>query len=117
MVHTEHYLAKFVALLAMITAGFTYAADTDIKQGKELAWDRSRGNCLACHAMEGGDQAGNIGPPLLLMKTRFPERQVLWDRIYDARDANELTRMPPFGAHGILSKEEIDKIVAYLYSL
>ncbi|MFN3786467.1 MAG: hypothetical protein ACK4RS_06460, partial [Thiothrix sp.] len=35
--------------------------------GKELAFDRSIGNCLACHMIEGGDLPGNIGPPLVGM--------------------------------------------------
>lgn len=111
----RQFFATMLALLLLAVAASVSAAD--VEEGKRLAWDRSKGNCLACHAMQGGDQAGNIGPPLIAMKARFPDREVLWNRIYDARSANEITRMPPFGEHGILTYEEIDKIVDYLYKL
>jgi len=48
-----------------------------IEQGRDLAFKRSKGNCLACHYIEGGELMGNYGPPLLAMKARFPDREVL----------------------------------------
>jgi len=111
----KQFIAGIIALLMLAMAAFASAGS--VEEGKKIAWDRKLGNCLACHAMQGGEQAGNIGPPLIAMKSRFPNREALWDRIYDAREANEGTRMPPFGVHGILTYEQIDKIVDYLYSL
>ena len=32
--------------------------------GQKLAFDRSKGNCLTCHEIKGGDAPGNVGPPL-----------------------------------------------------
>ncbi len=88
-----------------------------LEEGKALAFDRKKGNCLACHMIEGGDMPGNIGPPLVVMKARFPDRAVLRAQIWDATKANPDTIMPPFGRHEILSEEELDKVVDYIHSL
>ena len=37
----------------------------DIAEGKKLAFDRKKGNCLACHMIDDGELAGNSGPPLI----------------------------------------------------
>lgn len=92
------------------------AADI-VKQGKEVAFDRKKGNCLACHMIEDGASPGDIGPPLVAMKTRFPDKAKLREQIYDPMIANPGTRMPPFGKHKILSDGEIDAIVEYIYTL
>lgn len=86
-------------------------------KGKEIAWNHKKGNCLACHAMAGGNLPGDIGPPLVAMKARFPDRKKLFDQIYDATKRNPSTRMPPFGRHKILSNADIEAIVDYLYTL
>jgi sulfur-oxidizing protein SoxX len=94
------------------------AADAEtIKMGKEAAYDRRKGNCLACHMMDDGVSPGDIGPPLIAMKARFPERAKLRAQIWDAEASNPSTRMPPFGKHQALSEAEIDAIVDYLYTL
>ena len=88
-----------------------------VEQGKQAARDRKRGNCLACHAMADGTLPGNIGPPLVAMKARFPDKAVLRTQIWDATKKNPNSMMPPFGRHGILTEEEIDNIVEYVYTL
>lgn len=117
---------KYTALAALtfLTASLSLApqiasaasAET-VKAGKEVAFDRKKGNCLACHQAGDGVSPGDIGPPLLAMKARFPDRAKLREQIYDSRIANPDTRMPPFGAYGILSDSEIDAIVDYLLTL
>jgi sulfur-oxidizing protein SoxX len=92
------------------------AADV-IDLGKEIAFDRKKGNCLACHLMDDGASPGDIGPPLVAMKARFPDRATLRAQIWDAQVANPATRMPPFGKHQALSEKEIDAVVDYLYTL
>ena len=79
--------------------------------------DRSKGNCITCHALEDGKLPGNLGPPLMGMKARFPEVDILRSQIWDSTERNPDSRMPPFGRHGILDREEIDLIVEYLYTL
>ncbi len=88
-----------------------------LEQGKNLATERGKGNCLACHSIEDGQLPGNLGPPLLAMKVRFPDRERLRRQIHDASSNNRHSRMPPFGRHQILTAEEIQLIMDYLYTL
>lgn len=88
-----------------------------VDEGKAIAFDRKKGNCLACHQIEGGDLAGNIGPPLLAMKARFPDKAKLRDQIWDATKTNPNTIMIPFGRNEVLTETEIDKVVEYIYTL
>jgi len=101
-------------LLAPVSAS---AEETVVDKGKALAFDRKLGNCLACHAIEGGELPGNIGPPLISMKLRYPDKSALRAQIWDATVRNPNTIMPPFGRHNILSEEQIDQIVEYIYTL
>ncbi len=93
------------------------ASEATVAEGKKLAFNRKKGNCLACHAIEGGALPGNIGPPLVAMKARFPDAAVLRAQIWNASAANPDTIMPPFGRHQILSDDEIDKITAFIHTL
>lgn len=88
-----------------------------VEQGKELAFDRKKGNCLACHQIAGGELAGDIGPPLVGMQARFPDKAKLRAQIWDPTIANINSMMPPFGRHKVMSDDEIDKVVEYIYSL
>ena len=101
--------------LAPVAASADEASATDV--GKKLAFNRKKGNCLACHQIAGGKLAGNIAPPLVAMKARFPDKAKLRAQIYDPTKANPNTVMPPFGPHAILSDKEIDQIVEFIYSL
>lgn len=88
--------------------------------GQDLAFDLRKGNCLACHAMPTEAKAiteANIGPPLIAMKARFPDRAKLRAQIWDASQSNPRSSMPPFGKHKILTDQEIDKIVDYVHNL
>ena len=120
---TARFATMAVSLAAVITgAGMmplaVGASEADqIKYGKEVAFDRKKGNCLSCHMMDDGVSPGDLGPPLIAMKARFPDRAKLRAQIWDAQVANPGTRMPPFGKHQALSEKEIDAIVDYLYTL
>ena len=107
-----------LGMLAMAGTSTVLAADASVvEEGKKLAFDRKKGNCLACHQIEGGSLPGNIGPPLIAMKARFPDKAKLRAQIWDATRNNPNSMMPPFGRHKILSEEEIDKIVEFIYTL
>lgn len=110
-------LAALFAGTSMVPMVAGAASADTIKHGKEVAYDRKKGNCLACHMMDDGVSPGDIGPPLIAMKARFPDRAVLRDQIWDAQKKNPATRMPPFGKHKALSESDIDAIVDYLYTL
>ena len=92
-------------------------ANDTVAAGKKIAFNRKKGNCLACHAMSDGVSPGDIGPPLVAMKQRFPDKAKLRAQIVDPTKANAGSRMPPFGVHKILSAKEIDSIVEFLYTL
>lgn len=105
-------------LMGVGVAGLATAEDAQtIEQGRQIAFDVLKGNCLACHEMAGGDSPGNIGPPLVAMEARFPDKSRLRAQIWDPTATNPSSIMPPFGLHGILSEDEIDKVVEFVYSL
>jgi sulfur-oxidizing protein SoxX len=110
------FIALSIAVIMFMLVSMTSMAD-DVAEGKKLAFDRKKGNCLACHAMEGGNLAGNTGPPLIVMKARFPDRAKLYEQISNPTVRNPNTLMPPFGRHGILTKDEIEKITTYVLTL
>jgi len=107
---------KIFLLLILLTTLSNMAFSADM-EGKKIVFDRSKGNCLACHATDDGDMPGNIGPPLIVMQARFPDRAVLKAQIWDATIKNSISIMPPFGKHHILSDTEIEKVIDYLYTL
>lgn len=106
-----------VMMFMLVSMTSTASNADEVAEGKKLAFDRKKGNCLACHAMEGGDLAGNTGPPMIVMKARYPDRSKLSQQIADPTISNPNTLMPPFGRHGILTDAEIEKITTYLLTL
>ncbi|MCB1737480.1 MAG: sulfur oxidation c-type cytochrome SoxX [Gammaproteobacteria bacterium] len=120
----KHAIATAVSVAALLgSLGLVpmsaSAADgaSSVEQGKAIAFDRKKGNCLGCHAIAGGDLPGNIGPPLIAMKARFPDRNVLRDQIADATKRNPNSAMPPFGRHGVMSADEIEKVTDFIHTL
>ncbi len=98
-------------------------ADNVIK-GWCVAITRRKGNCLACHGVttkarwpETLAPGGNMGPPLVAMKQRFPDKVKLRAQIHDATVANPQSVMPPFGKNQLLSGKEIDLIVEWLQTI
>ena len=114
-------LAVTITAIAMVgVVGFSasvVAGGSDLEKGKKLSFNKKKGNCLACHTMTGGDMGGNIAPPLIAMKARFPDIAVLKTQIEDARIKNPASFMPPFKPHGILTDKEIDQVVKFVHSL
>ncbi len=92
----------------------------DLKQlalGKQIAFDRRKGNCLACHVIADGEAPGNIGEPLRAIADRFQDKAALRELIWDATRFNPETSMPPFGRNKILTESELNQVVDYLWSL
>ncbi len=88
----------------------------DVKAGQELALDRAKGNCLACHTIKGGDAPSSVGRELVDMKRRFPNRADLVEILTDEPNRNSIAPMPPFGRDQILTRAEIEKIIDFLYT-
>ena len=115
----KHTLAVFVAFCCIVFGPFVTAAppankDKNISQGKQLTLKF----CQTCHDYQGTEQAGTVAPPLLGMKARFPDRKKLYNIIYDPQVAiKPHTMMPPFGRNELLARDEIEKIIDFLYTL
>jgi sulfur-oxidizing protein SoxX len=114
---TTASIAALIGCLGFAPTIATADEAADLAKGKELAFDRKMGNCLACHQIEGGTLAGNIGPPLIAMKARFPDYDKLRAQIYDARVNNPNTIMIPFGPNAVMTNQEIDLVANYIYTL
>jgi sulfur-oxidizing protein SoxX len=104
-------------LLTSFPASAADGASSIVEKGKAVAFDRKKGNCLACHMTGDGTLPGNIGPPMIGMKARFPDKAKLRAQIWDSTVVNPNSIMIPFGRNRVLSEEEIDQIVEYVYTL
>ena len=108
-------------VLAQATATPSGAATTQKEPtGKDIAFNRTKGNCLACHGMPtvpDAESTGLYGPPLIAMSARYPDKAKLRAQIWDATVANPASSMIPFGKHGVLTEAEIDKVADFVYGL
>ena len=127
---TDHSLTKSAKLTALRLPAFTLAlvigafasartaqAQSAADEGRKLAFDRSKGNCLTCHVIKGGDLPGTIGPELVGIKSKYPKREDLVAILNDETLRNPLTVMPPFGRNRILTEKEINAVVDFLQTL
>jgi len=106
-------LGVWISLAVASPAG----AQSSISEGQKLAFDRSKGNCLTCHEIKGGDLPGSIGPKLENIKGKYPNRDDLVAILTDETKRNPLTVMPPFGRNRILTDQEINAVVDFLQTL
>jgi sulfur-oxidizing protein SoxX len=110
--------AVVLTLLIGVAASSSRAsAQSSVAEGQKLAFDRSKGNCLTCHQIKGGDLPGTIGPPLKDIKSKYPDRNDLVAILTDETTRNPQTAMPPFGRNRILTEQEINAIVDFLQTL
>ena len=110
---------KFPALalaLAILPVAALAATPAQIAAGKKIVFSKPLGNCQACHAIAGGSQPGDIGPSLKNVKAMVPDRKALYAIIYDEEARNPQTLMPPFGKNGILTPEQINAVIDFLYT-
>jgi sulfur-oxidizing protein SoxX len=108
------------AIVLALTIGASFAGPAQAQsaaEGQKLAFDRSKGNCLTCHVIKGGDLPGSIGPELVDIKSKYPNRDDLVAILNDETKRNPLTVMPPFGRNRILTEKEINAVVDFLQTL
>lgn len=115
-------LALALCAVTVSTAGTaadmpTLELNGSVEGGKAIAMDRSKGNCIACHMIPGGESPGAIGPALVAMQTRYPNKEALAVQIWDPTVKNPEAVMPPFGKHEILTEQEFADVVEYIWSL
>jgi len=104
-------------LIGAVAAASPALAQSAFSEGQKLAFDRSKGNCLTCHQIKGGDLPGTIGPELKNLKGKYPDRNDLIAILTDETKRNPQTMMPPFGRNRILTEQEINAIVDFLQTL
>src|SRR3954452_3524463 len=110
--------ALAVALLIGVAAfAIPAGAQSAVTEGKKLAFDRGKANCLTCHEIKGGDFPGTVGPALKDIKSRYPDRNELVAIVSDETKRNPQTVMPPFGRNRILTEKEINAVVDFLQTL
>lgn len=116
---TKPALIPALALAFLIGAALASPAraQSTVAEGQKLAFDRSKGNCLTCHEIKGGDLPGTIGPPLKDIKGKYPDRNELVAILTDETKRNPRTVMPPFGRNRILTEQEINAVVDFLQTL
>lgn len=104
----------------------------DPANGRKLAINRKKGNCLACHAisdLKSQPFHGNVGPSLDGVAGRYKVGELRL-RMVDATKLNEETIMPAFyrpgGLHRVMKKfkgktvltaQEVEDVIAYLLTL
>lgn len=103
----------------------------DVENGRKVAIDRKKGNCLACHEMPIPEQPfhGKIAPTLVGVADRYDAGEIRL-RVVNPKIVNEDTIMPAFykndGFHRVLKKfegktvisaQEVEDIIAYLMTL
>ena len=108
--------SKPALVLALLAGSAAPVAAQSAADGQKLAFDRSKGNCLTCHVIKGGDLPGTIGPELTDLKNKY-SRDELIAIVTDETKRNPLTVMPPFGRNRILSEKEINSVVDFLQTL
>lgn len=77
------------------------------------------GNCYACHEMSKQEISfGNIGPSLhhygKLRGNSEPVLRYTWGKLWNTHAYNACSTMPPYGASGILSEEQLKHLMALL---
>jgi sulfur-oxidizing protein SoxX len=114
-----HLLWAGAAIFFMIAAIPAWAHAGDVKKGRKVVITKKLGNCIACHHLPNVESPGNIGPNLveIMQDYTVADREDVAQWIRDARKFNPHTIMPPFGTNKILTPQQIDDAVAYLYSL
>jgi sulfur-oxidizing protein SoxX len=110
-------MRALLALALLVPLAARAQSADDVAAGRALAFDRAKGNCLACHTMAGGDVPSTVGPELVGMKARFPNRAELVTILANEAARNPQTAMPPFGRNRILTPDEIERIVDFISTL
>jgi sulfur-oxidizing protein SoxX len=110
-------IPAMVLALSIVAAAGPAAAQSATAEGQKLAFDRGKGNCLTCHAIKGGEYPGTLGPELVDIKSKYPNRDELVAIVFDETKRNPLTVMPPFGRNRILTDKEISAVVDFLQTL
>lgn len=100
----------------------------DVQRGREVFVSRDQGHCVLCHSIP-GTAGGNVGPSLANVGSRFTSEEIRV-RIEDITRINANAAMPTYhrtenlarvasqyAGKPVLSREQVDDLVAYLSTL
>jgi sulfur-oxidizing protein SoxX len=78
------------------------------------------GNCYACHELAASELAyGTIGPSLKrygkLRGNSAAALELAWGKLYNSNAQTACSRMPRFGHRGILSEQQLQDVMAFLF--
>lgn len=96
-----------------------FPIEGDAEKGKKLSFDRTRGgSCVACHVMGPSTPSlpGNVGPDLSEVGAQRDD-QWLYNYVWDPRNTNGDSVMPPWGTNKLFTADEVKDIVAFLKTL
>lgn len=102
--------------LAALPAMAFAATPQQVAAGEKIATTKSLGNCDACHSFDGAVEPGNVGPALKDVKSMIPNRKTFYEIVYDEEKRNPHTVMPAFGKNLILSPQQINEVIDFLYT-
>jgi sulfur-oxidizing protein SoxX len=103
----------------------------DAARGREAAFSRERGNCIACHVIPSAEKTlhGDLGPSLKGVGDRLGDGQMRL-RLVDSRQLNPRSIMPSyyrvdgltrvaaaFACKPVLTAQEIEDVIAFLRTL
>ena len=126
----EKMMAKFMIKDGAIAKSLT-GKPGNATNGRKLAINRKKGNCLACHVMPIPEQPyhGNVGPDLNGVASRLSEGEVRL-RIVNPKVFNPDTIMPAFyrkdgfvrvlkkfKGKTMLSASDVEDLIAYTMTL
>ena len=77
-----------VALGTLVVVGFVSGIISRGGFNWSMEMTNNQEFCVSCHEIAGGNLPGNIGPPLVAMKARFPSFDDLREQISDPRVKN-----------------------------
>ena len=107
--HQARFMLAVALAAAALGANAASAAPTE-------ALKLLNSNCQQCHQIKGIEDFGNVGPSLVDLKARFPNRKDVVAIIDDETKRNPQTVMPPFKRNLVLTDKQIAVIVDYLYN-
>ncbi|HEX6633901.1 MAG TPA: sulfur oxidation c-type cytochrome SoxX, partial [Usitatibacter sp.] len=104
-------------------------ADADANRGRTVFISREGGHCVLCHTAPGIETAGNVGPSLAHVGSRFTPAQIRL-RIVDITRVNPQAVMPVFhrtegaarvapeyAGKPVLTGQQVEDLVAWLSTL
>lgn len=114
-----------VVVLASLAGCATVA---DVQRGREVFTSRDQGHCVLCHSIP-GTAGGNVGPSLANVGGRLTPEEIRV-RVEDITRINPNAAMPTYhrtegltrmasqyAGKPVLSREQVDDVVAYLSTL